>query len=59
MQLRSYSSQRAAFRALAKARDAAVANLNGVGMRTKEEIRDDAVERAFLWADRITTVSTA
>ena len=55
VQLRSYnSSPKAAFNALDKAWEAAVANLNGVGMRTKEEIRDDAVERAFLWADRIT-----
>ena len=55
VQLRSYSSSdKVAFKALDKAWEAAVANLNGVGMRTKEEIRDDAVERAFLWADRIT-----
>ena len=55
VQLRSYnSSPKAAFKALDKAWEAAVANLNGVGMRTKEEIRDDAVERAFLWADRLT-----
>jgi hypothetical protein len=55
VQLRSYnSSPKAAFNALDKAWEVAVANLNGVGMRTKEEIRDDAVERAFLWADRIT-----
>ena len=54
-QLRSYnSSDKAAFTALDKAWDAAAENLNGVGMRTKEEIRDDAVELAFRWADRIT-----
>ena len=55
VQLRSYNnSDKAAFNALDKVWEAAVANLNGVGMRTKEEIHDDAVERAFLWADRVT-----
>ncbi|MCX5044069.1 hypothetical protein OG921_12925 [Aldersonia sp. NBC_00410] len=55
VQLRSYnSSPKAAHNALDKAWEAAVANLNGVGIRTKEDIHDDAVERAFLWADRIT-----
>ena len=55
VQLRSYnSSDKAAFNALDKAWEAAVENLNGIGMRTKEEVHDDAVERAFLWADRIT-----
>lgn len=55
VQLRSYnSSDKAAFKALDKAWEAAVANLNGVGIRTKEEVHDDAVEWAFLWAERIT-----
>lgn len=55
VQLRSYNnSDKAAFNALDKVWEAAVANLNGVGMRTKEEIHDDTVERAFLWADRVT-----
>jgi hypothetical protein len=55
VQLRSYnSSDKAAFKALDKAWEAAVANLNGVGIRTKEEVHDDAVAWAFLWADRIT-----
>ena len=54
IQLRRGSSDHAAYKALHKAWDIAVVNANNVGMRTREEIRDDAVERAFLWADRIT-----
>ena len=54
VQLRSRSSDRSAYRALHKAWDFAVANANNVGTRTKGEIRADAVERAVLWADRIT-----
>ena len=54
VQLRSRSSDRSANRALHKAWDFAVANANNVGMRTTQEIRADAIERAVLWADRIT-----
>ena len=54
VQLRSRSSEGSAYLALHKAWDFAVANANNVGMRTREEIRADAVERAMLWADRIT-----
>ena len=54
VQLQRGSSDRAAYKALHKAWDAAVINANNVGMRSLEEIRNDAVERAFLWADRIT-----
>jgi DNA-binding MarR family transcriptional regulator len=53
-QLRRGSSDRAACKALHKAWDTAVANANNVSMRTREDIRDDAIERAFQWADRIT-----
>jgi hypothetical protein len=53
-QLCSRSSEVAAYRALHKAWDTAVANANNVSLRTRDEIRDDAIERAFLWADRIT-----
>jgi DNA-binding MarR family transcriptional regulator len=54
VQLRHGSSERAACKALHKAWDTAVVNVNNVSMRTSEEIRDDAIERAFQWADRIT-----
>jgi hypothetical protein len=54
LQLRRGSSERTAYKALHKAWDVAVINANSVGMRSLEEIRNDAVERAFLWADRIT-----
>ncbi len=54
VQLRSRSSQRSAYRALHKAWDFAVTNANNVGMRTTQEIRADAIERAVLWADPIT-----
>ncbi len=54
VQLRSYnSSPKAAFNAWTR-RGKPPSRTSTVGMRTKEEIRDDAVERAFLWADRIT-----
>jgi hypothetical protein len=53
-QLRRGSSERTAYKELHKAWDVAVINANSVGLRSLEEIRDDAVERAFLWADRIT-----
>ncbi len=43
-----------AYRTVHKAWDTAEANLRGVGMRTPEDIRDDAVELAMLWADRLT-----
>ncbi len=33
---------------------AGVANANDVAERTKEDIRADAVERAFMWTDRLT-----
>lgn len=42
-----------AYKTLADAWADAALNLANVGMRTKEEIGDDAVELAFAWADRI------
>jgi len=53
-QLRQGSSKLAACKALHKAWDTAVVNVKNVSMRTKEDIRDDAIERACQWADRIT-----
>jgi hypothetical protein len=47
-------SSASAYRDLHKAWETAVANLCDVGMRTVAEVRDDAVERATLWADRLT-----
>jgi hypothetical protein len=47
-------SEAAAMRTLQKAWDAAVENLRDVGLRPRWELRDDAIERAYLWADRIT-----
>jgi hypothetical protein len=47
-------SSASAYRTLHKAWDTAIANLRGVGMRTPDEVRDAAVERAMLWADRLT-----
>lgn len=47
-------SKRTGYNALQKAWDTAVANVNNVGFRTREEIADDAVELAFTWTDRIT-----
>jgi len=44
----------AGYKSLRAAWEAGVANCNNVGMRTKEEIAADAVERAYMWADRIT-----
>jgi hypothetical protein len=54
LQLRRRSSERTACKALRKAWDTAVANANNVSLRTRDDIGDDAVERAFQWADRIT-----
>jgi DNA-binding MarR family transcriptional regulator len=54
VQLQRGGSEGAAYKALHKARDVAEANVKNVSLRTKEEIRDDAIERAFQWADRIT-----
>ena len=54
IQLCDHNTEAAAFRALGKAWDAAVVNINDVGVRTKQDIRDDALERALLWVDRIT-----
>ncbi len=48
------SSPRSAFKALRKAWGAGVANINDVAERTKDDIRADAVERAFMWTDRLT-----
>jgi DNA-binding MarR family transcriptional regulator len=53
-QLRRGSSDRAACKDLQRAWDAAVVNANNVGNRTRAEIRADAIERAYRWADRIT-----
>lgn len=47
-------SPKSGYRALGKAWEAGVANCNNVGMRTLEEIHDDAVELAYTWTDRIT-----
>lgn len=48
------SSPRSAYRALRKAWAAGVANINDVAQRTKDDIRAEAVERAFMWTDRLT-----
>jgi predicted transcriptional regulator len=48
------NSEAAAMKTLQKAWSAAVANLNDIGERSKVDVRDDAIERAYLWADRIT-----
>ena len=47
------SSMRTAHKSLLKAWETGVANANNVGMRTREEIRADAVELAYIWSDRI------
>jgi hypothetical protein len=47
-------SSASAYRDLHKAWKTAVANLRDVGKRSAEEVRDDAVERATLWVDRLT-----
>jgi hypothetical protein len=54
LQLRRGSSKRTAYRELHRAWDVAVINANSVGLRSLEEICNDAVERAYLWADRLT-----
>ncbi|QZT64452.1 hypothetical protein [Mycolicibacterium austroafricanum] len=46
-------SQQAGIRELRKAWSQAVANCNNVGIRSREELRDEAVERAFQWTDRL------
>lgn len=46
-------SKSAAYKALRKAWSMGVANANDVGARTLAEIRSDAVELAYLWADRL------
>jgi GH18 family chitinase len=48
------SSKRDAYKVLRKAWETAVADANNVGCRTLEEIRDDEVELAFRWTDRLT-----
>jgi hypothetical protein len=48
------SSPRSAYKALRKAWAAGVANINDVAERTKDDIRAEAVERAFMWTDRLT-----
>ena len=53
-QLRERTSPSSSYRQLHKAWDCAVANLNGVGERTIGDLRADAIERAYLWTDRIT-----
>jgi hypothetical protein len=47
-------SEAAAMKTLQKAWSSAVANLNDIGERSKRDVRDDAIERAYLWTDRIT-----
>ncbi|WP_161995641.1 hypothetical protein, partial [Rhodococcus sp. YH1] len=47
------ASMPTAYRQLRKAWETGVANANNVGMRTREEIADDAVELAYAWADRL------
>ncbi len=46
-------SQQAGIRVLHKAWSQAVANCNNVGLRSREELRAEAVERAFQWTDRL------
>ena len=48
------SSPRSAYKALRKAWATGVANINDVAERTKDDIRAEAVERAFMWTDRLT-----
>jgi hypothetical protein len=48
------SSPHRAYNTLWKAWKAGVANINDVGERTKDDIRAEAVERAFMWTDRLT-----
>ncbi len=48
------SSLRSSYKALRSAWMAGVANINDVGERTKDDIRSDAVELAFMWTDRLT-----
>ena len=43
-----------ALRQLQRAWDTGVANVNDVGTSTKADVRADAVERAYRWADRLT-----
>jgi len=49
-----HRSPASAYKDLHKAWDTAEANLRSVGMRTPEDIYDDAIERAVQWADRLT-----
>lgn len=46
--------KKSGYKSLWSAWEAAVANVNNVGIRTKEEIAADAVELAYMWVDRIT-----
>ena len=48
------SSMPTAYKSVRKAWGHGVAKIRNVGMRTAEEIRDDAVELAYMWTDRIT-----
>jgi hypothetical protein len=48
------SSPRSAYKGLRKAWAAGVANINDVAERTKDDIRAEAVERAFMWTHRLT-----
>lgn len=47
-------SRESGYKSLRSAWEAAVTNVNDVGIRTKEEVAADAVELAYKWADRIT-----
>jgi len=47
------SSKLAAHKSLCRAWETGVANIRNVGNRTQEEIHDDAVELAHMWADRL------
>ncbi|MGV0787567.1 hypothetical protein ABQF33_11655 [Mycolicibacterium sp. XJ2] len=39
---------------LHRAWDVGVANIDDVAMRSKQDLHDNAIERAYLWADRLT-----
>lgn len=47
------ASMPTAMKSLRKAWATGVANANNVGMRTRDEIADEAVELAYQWADRL------
>ncbi|MGV0582087.1 hypothetical protein ABQE57_25745 [Mycolicibacterium elephantis] len=53
-QLRRSCSDKSAHAQVQKAWECAVANIGDVGERSGEDLRADAIERAYRWADRLT-----